>query len=361
MRGVKLRVTNWVGLAILIGIALIINLISRNPAWVERFYSTGLYPFVGKLFRYSLGWIPLSIGDCLYIGMGVFLLYEVYRGIRQLVSGAFSRRHFLSLFRRYSTLALVLYICFNLFWGLNYNRQGIAFQLQLPETGPDAALLEKAAGLLREKTNQYSKAGGGRPRQPARTVFDKALSAYASASQRYPFLHYSPASVKPSLLSILSSYMGTGGYYNPFTGEAQVNYLIPASLQPFITCHEIAHQLGYAKEHEANFVGFLAARESTDTSILYSAYLDMFLYVNRQLYSIDSAQARQNLQQLNPAVQRDLADIRSFNLRYQGKIDEFVSVFYDRFLKLNQQPEGQRAYSSVVKWILAYYRKTGEI
>ena len=54
------------------------------------------------------------------------------------------------------------------------------------------------------------------------------------------------------------------GYYNPFTGEAQVNTNVPAFVIPFTTCHEMAHQIGYASESEASFVGFLVIRNSNN-------------------------------------------------------------------------------------------------
>ncbi len=66
------------------------------------------------------------------------------------------------------------------------------------------------------------------------------------------------------MYSYLGNYLGFTGYYNPFTGEAQVNTTVPLFVQPFTTCHEIGHQLGYAKENEANFAGYLAAKSSPD-------------------------------------------------------------------------------------------------
>jgi len=59
-----------------------------------------------------------------------------------------------------------------------------------------------------------------------------------------------------------------------------VNTTTPVFTQPFTTCHEIGHQLGYAKENEANFAGYLSARSSRDPAFLYSVYFD--LYYTRQ-------------------------------------------------------------------------------
>ena len=50
--------------------------------------------------------------------------------------------------------------------------------------------------------------------------------------------------------------MGYAGYLNPFTLEAQVNMLgCQKSTYPITIAHEMAHQLGYAAENEANFIG----------------------------------------------------------------------------------------------------------
>jgi hypothetical protein len=39
--------------------------------------------------------------------------------------------------------------------------------------------------------------------------------------------------------------MGFSGYLNPFTNEAQVNYMMMYSF-PMTTNHEMAHQMGFA-------------------------------------------------------------------------------------------------------------------
>jgi len=38
-----------------------------------------------------------------------------------------------------------------------------------------------------------------------------------------------------------------------------------------------------------------------------------------------------------------------------------VDIFYNQYLKLNQQPAGQMTYNRVVLWLLAYYEKYGTI
>src|SRR5690554_7630473 len=41
---------------------------------------------------------------------------------------------------------------------------------------------------------------------------------------------------------------------------------------PFTACHELAHQAGIGFEDEANYIGFVLARQSDDALFRYSAY-----------------------------------------------------------------------------------------
>ena len=51
---------------------------------------------------------------------------------------------------------------------------------------------------------------------------------------------------------------------NPFTLEAQVNMRMPKINLPVTIAHEMAHQLGYAAENEANFIGFINTFKNAD-------------------------------------------------------------------------------------------------
>lgn len=342
-------------------LALGIRLFSSQPHWVERYYATGIYPWIGTGMRHLFGWIPFSMGDILYLLAITWLVYLIIKVIRSLFRSPFKWANIKESALRLIQILLGIYIYFNLFWGLNYNRLGISYQLDLrvPEK-PDNKLAELANRLL-VKTNTYASAAGRSRSLSKERIISGSIQGYKNLQPVYPFLAYHPHSVKSSLFGVLGNYMGYTGYYNPFTAEAQVNEAVPEFLHPFVACHEIAHQLGYAKENEANFVGFLAAKSSGDTAFRYSAYMDMFLYANAELYRTDSVLARQNLKKLFPEVQRDLAELRAYRIKYDNPLDKLISIFYDRYLRMNQQPDGERTYSKVVLWLLAYYDKFGEI
>ncbi len=151
--------------------------------------------------------------------------------------------------------------------------------------------------------------------------------------------------------------MGFLGYYNPFTGEAQLNLTIPRFVIPYVTCHEMAHQLGYASESEANFVGYLAAVHSTNPLYQYSAYFDMLQYANSELRRRDNTAAQLNLQRLSNHVRGDMQQVIEFDKKTENILEPIIAKFYDFYLKANQQEKGVRSYNEVVGWLIAYYKK----
>ena len=174
-------------------------------------------------------------------------------------------------------------------------------------------------------------------------------------------MRYRPVSLKPSIWGWLGNYTGFTGYYNPFSAEAQVNTTIPRFLLPFTTCHEVGHQLGYARENEANFAGYLAAVSSADTLFRYSTYLDLFLYANRNLYLLDTAAASQYRKGLSPAIMHDLELWRAFNLRHRNPFEPVVRWLYGMYLRSNQQPSGLFSYDEVTACVVAWYKKYGSL
>jgi hypothetical protein len=153
--------------------------------------------------------------------------------------------------------------------------------------------------------------------------------------------------------------MGTLGYANPFTGEAQINSLAPAFQRPFTISHEVAHQLGYGSESEANLIGYLACRSSSDSLFRYSAYSSLQLHTLREMYRLDSARAIQ-LAKLTPHYLRaDRDSARRFWQKYKNPFDPLIYKVYDWYLKINNQPLGQQSYNYVVAWLVGYARKNG--
>lgn len=344
-------------------VAVGIRIFASYPGAVEKYYSTGAYPYFSALQRTVLGWIPFSIGDLFYGTAGVYLLYSLIKFIRRIVKGNGDGKYYKNVGLNFITAALAVYVVFNLFWGLNYNRLGIDYQLQLDKLDYNNEDLAKVARLIAEKVNELQPASTvSRPQlRRKRYLFSNAISAYEHLSPNVPFISYSRPSIKPSIFSYLGNYVGFTGYYNPFSGEAQVNTTVPLFIRPFTTCHEIGHQLGYAKESEANFAGYLSAISSNDSAFLYSVYFEMFAYSSRYLYYSDSAALKEITAHLSPGVKDDIKTLREFYRRYKNPLETAIDRLYSQYLKANQQPSGKMSYSEVVAMLIAYYKKNGKV
>ncbi len=353
----------WIFVGLLVLVALLIHLFSRDAGRVERFYSTGIYPQIGVALRYALTWLPFSLGDLLYGYVLIWLVWKLVAALRKLAKGQLNGDRVKLFFKRALIKLLLIYIFFNLLWGINYNRKGIAHQIGLSMESYTVEDVKSLNTILVQKVNASKLALLHYPLKEMknRDIFNRAHSAYAEVQHRYPFLYYQPSSIKVSMWGWLGNYLGFLGYYNPFSGEAQVNTSVPKFSQPYTTCHEIAHQLGYAKENEANFVGYLAAASSSDTAFHYSVYLDLFLYAERNLYKADTTAAKAFLSQLRPEVKSDIKEWQQFHNRHKNPAEPVIRWLYGKYLESNQQPSGVLSYDEVTGFMISYYKKFGQL
>ena len=353
----------WVKTIILFIIALAIKLFSLNHTWVEQFYSTGVYIFISCALRILTGWLPFSIGDVLYAAAVIWIIVKVIRLLAALFRRSITKKSFVRGVLKTINLLLFIYIIFYTVWGLNYDRKGIAAQLNLQLQNETMQDLTALTDSLLLKVNTVRRSLGYHVQYESyQKVFSKSEEAYRRAHQQYPFLDYRFQSIKSSLYSTLGNYLGFSGYYNPFSGEAQVcTKNVPAFLLPYITCHEMAHQLGYGTEDEANFTSYLTTKASRDQRFQYSLYFDLFNYANNTLYVYDSIAARNNYKLLDTLVKKDIAEYRRFLLQYSNPLEPLITALYGNYLKANNQPEGVETYSRVVAWLIAYQKKYGTL
>jgi hypothetical protein len=352
---------NW-SWALLLLFVLFIKLFAADEARVEFYYSQAFYPVLAGTMRGLLGWLPLSFGDILYGIVGIYCISKFITLLKKLTIRSIPLPRWRMVLGKLLFLFLVIYVLFNLLWGLNYNRLGIGSQLALTPSNVSKEDIDTLTVRLLAKANEYAILVATTTRQDfcnKEKLFKTAQLEVQMASSKYPFLKAKLGAVKPSVYSYAGNYLGFQGYYNPFTGEGQVNTTIPVFLRPFVTTHEIAHQLGYAKESEANFVGFLVCREASEPLFRYSAYLDMYMYAHAILFQMGSARAHEVKLQRNSQVQSDIQALKVFYQQYQTPLEELVMQGYDYFLQANEQPQGKQSYSQVLRWLMAWVRKNG--
>jgi len=349
---------NWI---IWVVVAACIKTFSFFPGKVEEYYSTGIYKYIARLLRMIFGWIPFSMGDIFYAAAGIYLIYQFILFFRKLLRKQVDKSYFFSSGKKLIFAALVIYVMFNLMWGLNYNRLGIAYQLQLNVQPYSTKELQSVLQIIVARLNSLDSVSRvDRDELKKKSLlFSGSVEAYQNLANSNAVFGYPSPSVKPSIFSYAGDYLGFTGYYNPFSGEAQVNTTVPVFIQPFTTCHEIGHQLGYAKENEANFAGYLSAKSSGNKAFQYSVYFDLYLYAAKELYVRDSTLLVPLRESLRPSIRKDYRDLRAFYKKYENPLEPIINKLYGNYLKANQQPQGMMSYNAVIAWLIAYEKRFG--
>lgn len=332
-----------------------VAILKHFPQFVETYYSNGLYPILSQAERLGLGWLPFSFGDILYALLVIFL-------IRWLII------RFKTRFRKplawsleaFATLS-VIYACFNLFWGFNYYRLPMHKALNIEDDYTTEELIDLTNRLI-ERSNELQFQLVRNDSQKVDFPFKNyeirklAMEGYDHLSKQFPKLTYRSRSVKPSLFSIPLTYMGFNGYLNPITNEAQVNNRIPKFKLPSTTSHEIGHQIGFAKENEANFMACLATMNHPNVYFRYAGYTFALQYCLGEIYVEDPCEFENILSTLNPGVRKNYQEVRDFWIAHENPLKPFFKLFYSGYLKANNQPKGIESYNYVVALLVNYYQ-----
>ena len=332
---------------------IIVKTLAFFPETIEEFYSNGFYPIISKGLRITFGSLSFSFGDVIY-GVLIFLL------VKWIVK---NRKGFLKNWKvnglKFLSILSIFYFFFHFLWGMNYYRIPLHEKLKINkeyELTDLEALTEKMILKSNELQVIITSDKNSAVINPytEKEIFEMAQNGYHKLPKDLKEFDYHTKSIKQSLFSLPLSYMGFGGYLNPFTNEAQVNYLKPKYTTHFTTCHEMAHQTGIGSESECNFIGYLAAINNSDDYFQYAAYTTAVRYCFRNLEEIEEGKSKLYLEKLNKGVLKNFDENEVFWKEYETPINTFFEYFYDNFLKANQQKDGLESYSKFIGLLIGY-------
>lgn len=332
---------------------IFLKVLAYFPEFIEKWYSNGLYIFISKISRTVLGKIPFSVGDLLYTAAIIYAIYWLIknrkRGWKNITLGVLN-------------CISVIYFAFHFLWAFNYYRVPLFEKMQINREYTDEDLLNFTEKLI-IKTNEIQLRVTQNKNKKVinpytqNQVFEMTQNGYDHLAKQHPYFSYSIPSQKKSLLSLPLTYMGFGGYLNPFTNEAQVNDKLPMHSFPNVVCHEMAHQIGFGSESECNFIGFLAGIKNDDLYFQYSAYANALRYCLLNIGVKDEKLFEQLKQKINPGIIENYRESEAFWKQYDTFIDKAFHAFYDQYLKSNQQEDGIDSYSKFVDLLINYYSR----
>ncbi|SHJ40327.1 Protein of unknown function [Pseudozobellia thermophila] len=335
---------------------LLVVWLGSHPEVVENYYSKGIYPVISRFFRFLWGWVPFSVGEIIYTLLLVLALRYMVKNRKRIKARP------LEFVRNVFVVLSVFYFTFNLVWGLNYYREPLADNFGIRDSITTAEVIDLSERLVVQVNALQEQITGDstlRVEVPYdRTeIFEKTIAEYDRLSDQFPFLAYNRPSLKKSMYSTLSSYLGIGGYLNPFTNEAQVNALTPVFRFPVVSAHEVGHQVGYSKENETNFIGYLVTMKSDDIYFRYSAAAYALSHCLSAVRRSDKAKFDDLLGRVNGGVRANYQELSEFNAKYANPFEPVFKSVFNTFLKANQQKDGIKSYSKIVELMVGYHEK----
>lgn len=358
---VKKRINSlWLLLLLPIGFILV-YLSQKNPNIVEKVYSNELYPYIGTAISMITGIFPFSLGEVVVI-LGLLFITS---GILWITYKAITRRISYDRIFGYAKNVLiafsVIYFLFNILWGLNYYRLPFS---QIANIDIRPATVQELAALcddLIDKTNELRRKiqvseDNIFEEKDYKYILENAYIGYDVAKNFYLELGGSYGRPKGVILSKAMSYMGITGIYFPFTGEANVNMDTPFISLPSTVTHEMAHQRGFAREDEANYIGYLTCKLHPELSFQYSGYILALTHSMNTLYTNDREKFLELSQKYSNDVKNDLNEINKYWARYEGPIEKASNKMNNVYLKSNNQKDGVKSYGRMVDLLIAEYR-----
>ncbi len=341
--------------AILSSVALLLFLLGLSPNLTLAYYSNGFYPILSVCLRWVSSLFPYALGDILYASLIIFALRQVFLLIKKRKS--FTKNDRLIIPLKTLNILFILYISFKLLWGLNYSRPSISAQLSIRDEKYNEEDLVRLSNFFIKRLNELQPKINPKQAYSLKEVKEKSILAYQKMEKLNPFFAYNQPSFKPALSGWAISTIGIEGYYNPLTAEANLNMRLPAWVLPFVACHEISHQLGVAREDEANLVGYLTAVNSDDLNFRYSANYNMlrYLLLEVRLKSPESYEAL--YKKIAPRVLANFKAESDFWRKYNSDMSGYMNVAFDKFLKLNNQKSGIKSYQNIVIWLWNLHQK----
>lgn len=344
-----------ISFGLLLFLALIFFIFSNYPNLTESIYSTGIYPYIGITLRFLFGKIPFSVGDVFYTCIGLFPIYFLVKNRKKIF-----KNFKVILSQAVLSLSIIVFL-FYFLWGFNYYRKPLSasFGWEIQYSEADLKFVtEKLISEANELHHLLSENDTISVENPfsIEETYQKTAQGYEQISTLFPKFKFYAYSEKSSLYSTVLTYMGYSGYLNPFTGEAQVNSLAQEYQLPVTCAHEMAHQLGYASEKEANFIGFLATYHHYHEYFRYSATLFALRYCLSEVQKLDMNLYSDYLSKIKKGILLNYKKANDFWLKYQNPMEDVFKKSYDTFLKVNKQEGGIKNYNYVTGLIIAYFR-----
>lgn len=353
---------------------------------ISEFYTDKLFYYISWPIKKVIAYFPFSVAEiALYASIAAILFWFINMLVGTVRAGrrcyirkkqnvpieGFSLlRPLVQLVLRLSSFICVIVSAFVLFGGINYTSLTFSEKAgyELEEADVDQlsqlcrllsaraaaarlTLALEADGTINENYADYN---------PFRLI-DDALDAYQNLPEEYAYLKRDYPRAKLAVSSPVMSNIHITGIYPYIIPEAVVNAQTPIMSLPHTICHEMAHQRGFAREDEANYIAYLACIHSDNPLFVYSGYYTAFTYAMDQLYLYDQKSWQEISSATSSGIWLDNLEESNFWQQYQTVSSEFTGSVNDTYLTVMDVDDGVHSYGRMIDLILAEEKQKGTI
>jgi hypothetical protein len=291
-------------------------------------------------------------------------LFGIYRSLRAVARKRRSLRNVAAQgVSKVLAFAGLLYATGMFAWGFNYYRQPFLVTENLDGSAATARELRAVCIRLAEQANKLrleveeDDAGVMRTEDGYREALGRGGTAFRVRGLEFASLRDGFVSRPKGLVLPVLPWLNISGVFFPYTGEPNVGMEQPAHDRLFAGCHEMAHQLGWAREEEANFVGYAACRRHPDADYRYAAAQGALKYALVALHGMDPDAAAAVRTTFGKGLERDWDASRTFWKRYDTALGDTAMLVNDAYLKSQGQEEGIDSYGLMVGLLVADHRR----
>ena len=353
---------------------------------ISEFYTDKLFYYISWPIKKVIAYFPFSVAEiALYASIAAILFWFINMLVGTVRAGrrCYIRKKqnvpiegfsllqpLVQLVLRLSSFICVIVSAFVLFGGINYTSltfsEKAGYELEeadVDQLGQLCRLLSaraaaarltlalEADGTINENYADYN---------PFRLI-DDALDAYQNLPEEYAYLKRDYPRAKLAVSSPVMSNIHITGIYPYIIPEAVVNAQTPIMSLPHTICHEMAHQRGFAREDEANYIAYLACIHSDNPLFVYSGYYTAFTYAMDQLYLYDQKSWQEISSATSSGIWLDNLEESNFWQQYQTVSSEFTGSVNDTYLTVMDVDDGVHSYGRMIDLILAEEKQKGTI
>lgn len=283
-------------LACVLGLCTVFGGLSRLSSGFSEWYAVTVYPIIVGVIGRVFGILPFSAAEFLLILLILGGITEIVLLIIVFIKSKHDRYIRKAVLAKagvcIACVASTILLIYITNCGINYNRHTFLYdkELSFKRSMSDEWLVyltlldefytffpdDISSQIVTDDNGVFVLNGDIKVTAPA---------AMRSLAEKYPRLNVYFPRPKPIMLSELMTHASLLGVYIPLTVEANYNRIAPDSEIAFSALHELAHVAGFMREDEANFIAFLAGKESGNPELIYAAYLDVLQKFSLELDS----------------------------------------------------------------------------